>query len=70
MQAFADAHAMLESEITCLHKDDDDDTDPKLTCKVLPKLIPSIVHFVGSWFMPEHLNLSKVLSEDSLISES
>lgn len=46
MQAFADAHAMLESELTCLHKDDD--ADPKLTCKVLPKLIPSIGHFVGS----------------------
>ncbi|KAL8542788.1 hypothetical protein ACS0TY_003612 [Phlomoides rotata] len=46
IKAFADAHAMLESELACLNKDDD--TDPKLTCKLLPKLIPSIGRFVGS----------------------
>lgn len=46
MQAFADAYAMLENELTCLHNDDGTDVMP--TCKLLPKLIPSIGHLVGS----------------------
>ncbi|GFQ02394.1 non-canonical poly(A) RNA polymerase papd5 [Phtheirospermum japonicum] len=46
IKAFADAYAMLENELTCINSDDD--TDSKPTRKVLPKLIPSIGHFVGS----------------------
>ncbi|KAL3624512.1 hypothetical protein CASFOL_031180 [Castilleja foliolosa] len=46
IKAFADAYAMLENELTCIN--DDDDTDAKSPRKVLPKLIPSIGHFVGS----------------------
>lgn len=45
MQAFADAHAMLENELRSLHNDDDSDAKP--VCKLLPKLIPSIGLLVG-----------------------
>ncbi|EYU30539.1 hypothetical protein MIMGU_mgv1a025631mg [Erythranthe guttata] len=45
IKAFADAYAMLESELTCLHNDD---KDTKPTCKLLPKLIPSIGLLVES----------------------
>lgn len=46
MQAFADAYAMLEDELTCL--DNDGINDAKPISKLLPKLIPSIGHLVGS----------------------
>ncbi|KAK6142937.1 hypothetical protein DH2020_023285 [Rehmannia glutinosa] len=46
IKAFADAYTMLENELTCINNDDD--TDAKRTCKLLPKLIPSIGHFVES----------------------
>lgn len=45
IKAFADAYAMLENELTCL---ENDGTDAKPTSKLLPKLIPSIGHLVGS----------------------
>ncbi|KAL2251531.1 UNVERIFIED_CONTAM: hypothetical protein Sindi_2275400 [Sesamum indicum] len=40
--AFADAYAMLENELTCLHNEENPDVQP--TCQLLPKLIPSIGH--------------------------
>ncbi|PIN10756.1 Polynucleotide adenylyltransferase [Handroanthus impetiginosus] len=46
IKAFSDAYAMLENELTCVHNDDE--TDAKATCKLLPKLIPSIGSLVGS----------------------
>ncbi|GER26360.1 nucleotidyltransferase [Striga asiatica] len=46
IKAFADAYAMLENELTCIHNDDDSNAKPN--CELLPKLIPSIAHFVGS----------------------
>ncbi|KAI3449090.1 hypothetical protein Pfo_005755 [Paulownia fortunei] len=45
IKAFADAHAMLENELACLHNDE---KDSKPTYNLLPKLIPSIGHLVGS----------------------
>ncbi|XP_020553321.1 uncharacterized protein LOC105173333 isoform X1 [Sesamum indicum] len=46
IKAFADAYAMLENELTCLHNEENPDVQP--TCQLLPKLIPSIGHLVGS----------------------
>ncbi|XP_042016015.1 uncharacterized protein LOC121763991 [Salvia splendens] len=45
IKAFADAYAMLENILTCL---DNDGIDAKTTSKLLPKLIPSIGHLVGT----------------------
>ncbi|KAG8363403.1 hypothetical protein BUALT_Bualt19G0018700 [Buddleja alternifolia] len=46
IKAFADAYALLENEVTLLP--DDDDNNAKPMCKLLPKIIPSIGHLVGS----------------------
>ncbi|KAL6560391.1 hypothetical protein OROGR_003950 [Orobanche gracilis] len=46
IKAFADAYAMLENELTSMPYDDE--TNAKPTHKLLPKLIPSVGHFVES----------------------
>lgn len=42
MQAFADAYSTLENVLTSLPNNDDLNSGP--TCKLLPKIIPSIGH--------------------------
>ncbi|XP_073313820.1 uncharacterized protein [Primulina huaijiensis] len=46
IKAYADAYTMLENELACLPRNDD--SNGKLTCELLPKIIPSIRNLTGS----------------------